>query len=122
MVSNITFTTAKFSWTVRSILQTQQYYIAYGLSSSDLSQRSAVISSVNNITLTNQVYSIDLNGLNDSTAYYFRVFAEFGNIVLMSDLGIFRTLDLRKYYLEYCTIFHKYFFLSLHSDICIHSS
>ena len=122
MVSNITFTTATISWIVRSILQPQQYYIAYGLSSSDLNQRSAAISSVNNITLTNQVYSIDLNGLNYSTAYYFRVFAEFSNIVLMSDLSTFRTIDQRKYYLECCTICHKNVFLSLHSDIRIHSS
>ena len=81
------------SWIVPSVIQQQQYYVIYGLSSSALSETSATVIGTANTTLTDQQYSVGLTGLSNSTMYYFRVLAEFDDIVLMSDINTFRTQD-----------------------------
>lgn len=92
------------SWVVPSIIQQQQYYVIYGLSSSTLDETSATVTSVSDITLTDQQYSVGLTELSDSTMYYFRVVAEFGDIVLMSDINTFRTQDQRENFNLICCV------------------
>ena len=84
------------SWVVPSVIQQQEYYVIYGLSPSTLDETSATVMGVSDITLTDQQYSVNLTGLSDSTMYYFRVVAAFGDIVLMSDINTFRTQDQRE--------------------------
>ena len=84
------------SWVVPSVIQQQEYYVIYGLSPSTLDETSATVMGVSDITLTDQQYSVNLTGLSDSTMYYFRVVATFGDIVLMSDINTFRTQDQRE--------------------------
>lgn len=96
MVENIETTSVTVRWVVPSITQQQQYRVVYGLDPQLLDQMSAVVTGVDDITLTDQEYSVDISGLSISTSYYFRISVMFGGLTIMSELSSFRTIDNRK--------------------------
>lgn len=72
----------------------EQYFVEYGVESNNLNQTSIQVSSVADITLQNQTYSVTLQGLTPATIYYFRVSAVFEEVFQRySDLSAFRTYE-----------------------------
>ena len=53
----------------------ETYYVKYGVSSLLLEQETASIESGNDVTITNQIYSVDVTGLTFNTTYYYQVVA-----------------------------------------------
>ena len=75
--------TATISWRIPYFTSPEVYTVEYGLNSDDLLS-SISIASENNITLTNQDYSVTLEGLLYVTTYYFK-------IVVTNDVGSVET-------------------------------
>ena len=96
MIENIQATSVSVRWTVPSVPQQQRYRVLYGTDSQTLDQASAVVVGAEDITLTDQEYSVDLSGLEMSTLYYFQISVTFGDVTIMTEISTFRTLDERK--------------------------
>lgn len=75
--------TANIGWRIPYFTSPEIYTVQYGPNSDDLSI-STSIASGNNITLTNQEYSVTLPGLLYVTTYYFKV-------VVTNDVGSVET-------------------------------
>ena len=84
---------ALITWTVRSITEPQEYYVLYGLDQNDLNLTSNTTQGNTNTSLTNQTYSITLQGLTMGTEYYLQVIATYGTDSLYSDETSFTTLE-----------------------------
>lgn len=75
----------------------ETYYIEYGISPTMLDQRSVNRASGSDLTVMNQMYSVDLTGLSSNTTYYYRAVASNSFASTSSSLGSFVTVSLRKY-------------------------
>ena len=95
--TNTSHSTATLEWRIPLITYTPEtYYIEYGISPTMLDQRSVSIGSGGDLTVMNQVYSVDLTGLSSNTTYYYRVVASNIFTSTSSSLGTFVTVSLRK--------------------------
>lgn len=74
----------------------ENYYIEYGISPTMLDQRSVSTGSGGDLTIMNQVYSVDLTGLSSNTTYYYRAVASNSFTSTSSSVGTFVTVSLRK--------------------------
>lgn len=72
--------TANISWRIPYITSPEVYVVQYGLSSDDLSTSTDAISSGFDTSITNQEYSVVLEGLPYVTLHYFK-------IVVTNDIG-----------------------------------
>ena len=89
---NVNRTTADLTWvTPRFVYGTEIYAVQYGLSAIALDQVTDQVFSGLDTSLTDQTFSVSLEGLEPNTQYYFRVVAL--NILdsTTSDLGMFST-------------------------------
>lgn len=84
---------ALVSWTVPSVTEQQEYYVLYGLDPSDLNYTTERIPGNANTSLTDQTYSTTIQGLTSGTLYYVQVVAEFGSVILNSEIMSFRTIE-----------------------------
>lgn len=92
-ITNITENSAVISWTVSSISSPQEYTVEYGDDEDNLNETSEVLS-VSDTSLTDQMYSVSLNGLRQGVLYYLRVSTtNAGNVTFYSDSESFRTLE-----------------------------
>ena len=95
--TNTSHSTATLEWRIPLITYTPEtYYIEYGISSTMLDQRSVSTGSGGDLTVMNQVYSVDLTGLSSNTTYYYRVVASNSFTSTSSSLGTFVTVSLCK--------------------------
>ena len=62
-----------------------------------LDQQSRSIESGSDLTITNQLYSVDITGLTSNTTYYYRVVASNSFTSTPSTISSFVTVTLRKY-------------------------
>ena len=116
VIENIEATSVSVRWTVPSVTQQQRYRVLYGTDPQTLDQTSAIVIGAEDITLTDQEYSVDLTGLDISTLYYFQISITFGDVTIMTEISSFRTLDERKDFTIRVTLFHlinKYYCLQL---------
>ena len=74
----------------------ETYSVKYGTSSSSLELETASIGSGNDVTLTNQIYSVDLTGLIFNTTYYYQVVASNSFGSSYSTVKSFVTVSLSK--------------------------
>lgn len=72
------------------------YYIEYGTSPTSLDRRSVSTGSGDDLTLTNQLYSVDITGLSSNTTYYYRAVSANNFASTRSSIGSFVTVSLRK--------------------------
>ena len=94
---NTTHSTATIEWRIPSITYTSEtYYIEYGTSPTVLDRQSVSITSGSDLTLTNQLYSVDITELISNTTYYYRAVAANSFASTRSTLGSFITVSLRK--------------------------
>lgn len=71
---NITSTSVTVQWVVPHLSYTpEQYTINYGTARETLDQRSAVLSSHADISLSNTTYQLTLQGLAPNTNYFFQL-------------------------------------------------
>ena len=77
----------------------ETYYIEYGISPTMLDQRSVSTGSGGDLTVVNQIYSVDLTGLLSNTTYYYRAVASNSFTSTSSSLSSFVTVSLRKDFL-----------------------
>ena len=92
-VTEISMVSSLITWTVRSITEPQEYYVLYGLDRNDLNLTTNTTRGTTNTSLTNQTYSITLQGLTMGTEYYLQVIATYGTITLYSEITSFTTLE-----------------------------
>ena len=92
------FNATNIQWTVTRIAYTPETYtVHFGTSPGSLTNVSQQRQSGDNFTATNLLFSVQLTGLTPATDYSYRVVATntIGRTV-MSVIGMFRTLDVRK--------------------------
>ena len=78
MVTASTLTdSANVMWRIPSFTKQEDYYVLYGTDPTDLNQRTDRISSSDDTSLTNQMFSLSVVGLDPGTVYYLRVVAVF---------------------------------------------
>ena len=95
---NTTHSTATIEWRISSVTYTPEtYYIEHGTSPSMLDQQSLSVRSGSDLTITNQLYSVDITGLTSNTTYYYRAVASNSFASTPSTLKTFITISLRKY-------------------------
>lgn len=68
---------ANVTWRIPSFTTPEEYYVLYGTDPTDLTQRTNRISSSVDTSLINQIFSLNVNGLDSGTVYYLRVVAVF---------------------------------------------
>lgn len=68
---------ATVNWRIPSFTTQEEYYVLYGTDPTDLDRRTARISSSAVTSLTNQMFSLLIDGLDPGTVYYLRVVAVF---------------------------------------------
>ena len=86
-------------WTVPVIAYTPETYVVmFGLSMSSLNMMSPMVQSGDDFETTNQVLSVEVTGLTDTTTYHYRVVATNGQGSTSSGLQSFMTTILRKLY------------------------
>ena len=84
-------------WTVPIIAYTPETYVVnYGTSMSSLDMTSVMVMSGSDFEAVNQVFSVALTGLVDSTTYFYQVVAINGQGTTSSDVQSFTTTVLRK--------------------------
>ena len=84
-------------WTVPIIAYNPETYVVnYGTSMSSLDMTSAMVMSGSDFEAVNQVFSVALAGLVDSTTYFYQVVATNGQGSTSSDMQSFTTTILRK--------------------------
>ena len=93
--SDITLTTATVSWVVPYTPTWQQYSVVYGVQADTLNQSWGLLYSPTDLTLTDQEYSITIQGLTQGTEYYVRVSSTFEYNLIYSELTSFLALDPR---------------------------
>ena len=71
-------TTAKIKWNIPQFVEPEKYVVEYGLSPTELTLESATVQSITDTSVNFEAYSVTLEGLTGSTAYYYRVVARFG--------------------------------------------
>lgn len=78
MVTASTLTdSANVMWRIPSFTTQEEYYVLYGTDPTDLNQRTDRITSSGDTSLTNQIFSLSIDGLDPGTVYYLRVVAVF---------------------------------------------
>ena len=84
-------------WTVPIIAYTPETYVVnYGTSMSSLDLTSAMVMSGSDFEAVNQVFSVALTGLVDTTTYFYQVVATNGQGSTSSDIHSFTTAILGK--------------------------
>ena len=84
-------------WTVPIIAYTPENYVVnYGTSMGSLVMTSAMVMSGSDFEAVNQVFSVTLTGLVDTTTYFYQVVATNGQGSTSSDIQSFTTTILRK--------------------------
>ena len=87
-------------WAVPIIAYTPETYVVnYGTSMSSLDMTSAMVMSGSDFEAVNQVFSVALTGLVDTTIYFYQVVATNGQGSSSSDVRSFFTAILRKLWL-----------------------
>ena len=100
------------SWTIPSLMETEEYIVQYGIESDNFNLTSSSVESVTNTTLVNQTYSVVIDNLDMGTVYYVRILAQYGIDDLFkrySDITAFRTLEegmLRQAYTQFQSCYH----------------
>ena len=96
MVRDITADSALIQWTVPYIAYSPEMYVVkYGTSQDSLTEKSDSTYSGEDITITNETYSIKLSNLKENTSYYVQVVAtNTANRTNMSNVESFTTLPL----------------------------
>ena len=85
-------------WTVPIIAYTPETYVVnYGTSMGSLDMTSAMVMSGSDFEAVNQVFSVALTGLVDTTTYFYQVVATNGQGSTSSDIQSFTTTILRKF-------------------------
>lgn len=74
----------------------ETYYVKYGISSSSLDLETTHIESGTDVTITNQIYSVDIRGLTFNTTYYYQVVASNSFGSSYSTVKSFVTVSLSK--------------------------
>ena len=74
----------------------ETYYVKYGISSSSLDLETTSIESGTDLTITNQIYSVDISGLTFNTTYYYQVVASNSFGSSYSTVKSFVTVSLSK--------------------------
>ena len=93
---------AMIQWTVPIIAYTPETYVVnYGTSMSLLNVMSNPVQSGSDFEAVNQVFSVELTGLVDTTTYFYQVVAANGQGSTSSDRERFNTSILRKLWLLY---------------------
>ena len=74
--TTISSNSATVQWIVPIVAYTQETYaVNYGTSQSSLNLSSTEVTGSSDITATNQVYQLTLNGLEEDTTYFYQVVA-----------------------------------------------
>lgn len=96
VVSDITETSARISWTVPFLVSSQETYtIVYGINSSSLTEMSTPLNSIGpNVSI---VYTQSLLALDPAETYYFRIIASNAAGSSGTDIYSFMTPSARKY-------------------------
>ena len=89
---NITLNSAVVQWIVASIAEEQEYTLYYDTDPADLNS-AGNRSSGSDITVTDAVYELTLDGLTQGTMYYVQVVSTFGIYTLRSELVSFSTIE-----------------------------
>ena len=90
-------TSTMIRWTVPIIAYTPETYVVnYGTNMSSLAVTSAMVMSGSDFEAVNQVFSVALTGLVDTTIYFYHVVATNGQGSTSSDMQSFDTAILRK--------------------------
>ena len=87
------------SWKIPVFVEQESYYVRYGYQNTYFDYTSDSISSESNVSITNQTYSMMIEGLVDGTVYYAQVVAAFGEsnqYKRFSDTFAFRTKETGK--------------------------
>ena len=67
-------TSATIRWLISSVAYTpENYTIAYGVSSAQLDSTSDIVTGSQDITVTNAVFEVTVDGLHPFTVYYYKV-------------------------------------------------
>ena len=74
----------------------ETYYVKYGLSSLSLELETISIETGSDVTMTNQIYSVDISGLTFNTTYYYQVVASNNFGSSYSSVKSFITVSLSK--------------------------
>ena len=91
---NISDSSALIQWTVSSIAYTPETYVVeYGTNQDSLDMTSDPTHSGEDITVVNQMYSVQLSSLEPVTQYYYQVVATNTARSRSSNLLSFRTSD-----------------------------
>ena len=94
----ISDSSALIQWTVSSIAYTPETYVVkYRTSQDNLDMTSDPTDSGEDITVVNQMYSVQLSNLEPATQYYYQVVATNTALSRSSNLLSFRTSDNGKY-------------------------
>ena len=92
--TNVQDSSALIQWTVSSIAYTPETYVVeYGTSQDSLDMTSDPIHSGEDITVVNQMYSVQLSSLEPVTLYYYQVVATNTARSRSSNLLSFRTAN-----------------------------
>ena len=95
--TNTTHTTASIEWRISQISYTPEiYYVKYGTSSTSLTLNTTTIESGSDVSITNQIYSVELRGLTFNTTYYYQVVASNSIGSSYSSVKSFVTVSLSK--------------------------
>jgi hypothetical protein len=95
--TNTTHSTATIEWRVSRINYTpESYSVEYGTSSRLLEFETTSIESGSDITITNQIYSVDIRDLSFNTTYYYQVVASNSFGSTYSSVKSFVTVSLSK--------------------------
>ena len=92
-LSAISFTSVTISWVVPYISTWQYYTIQYGIEPNAFNLSGGILYSPPDTSLTNQAYSVAVQGLTQGTVYYMRVSSTFSFNIIYSDMVSFRTLE-----------------------------
>lgn len=76
----------------------EQYFAKYGTSNSSLDQMSEMILGGADISAVDQHYSLQLNGLQHDTAYYYQVVVSNTVGTTTSDINVFTIEEIREYH------------------------
>ena len=92
--TNVQDSSALIQWTVLSIAYTPETYVVeYGTNQDSLDMTSDPSHSGEDITVVNQMYSVQLSSLEPDTQYYYQVVATNTALSRSSNLLSFRTSD-----------------------------
>ena len=124
VIASVTGTSAYITFTIPAIAYTpEQYHIEFiGLKLQNTLTNSTVISGTNNITATDLVYSITLNGLEEANSYNFSVVSTNCQGSTRTQVANFITLSAGRAKLSYCPHFSYRCSLHLRSHTSMYIS